>query len=194
MQTHVNRFRGALIVFLLMALTNGVACRQSSGSSEPSPGATPVPAGSSQQLVDRGAQYARERLGFRSPELTYVLLACIDATGNLDPSLDACPGSMVATFAESGAPKGDLAFIVLGRKGMVGERAPYGSVISFDPLRCTPAAVLAIARARRISWDRATTTTLSYAPRSATTPAWILKQGDVNLLELTDAECVAAAH
>ncbi len=179
----------ALLVSILVA-----ACRRSSDSAARDDSHTSVPAGSAHQIVARGSAYAREQLGFRAPVLTYVLLACIDRTGALNPGLDECPGSMVATFAESGAPKGELAFIALGHKGMTGRRTPYGTAISFDPPDCTPSNVLAIAQARGVRWDRATTTSLSYAPRPGTSPAWTLQQEETVLLELSDAECVVAAR
>jgi len=143
--------------------------------------------------MSRGASYARRRLGFKMPALSYVLLACIDEAGALDPNSDACPGSMIATFVERDQPKGDLAFIVVGRAGMLGRRTLYGTAISFDPPRCTPVAVLDLARARGIRWERAETTMLAYEPRSQQPPMWILKRQATPLLELSDADCIAAA-
>jgi len=53
--------------------------------------------------------------------------------------------------------------------------------------------VLDVARARGIRWERAETTMLAYEPRSQQPPMWILKRQATPLLELSDADCIAAA-
>jgi hypothetical protein len=175
-------------IALIAALGVG-ACQQSSGgTSRP---ASPRTEAALQDVVAQGAAYAQHGLGFRNPVLTYVLLACFDSYGRLDPGLEDCPGTMIATFAERDQPTGELAFLVLGREGLAGQRTAYGTVISLDPPRCTPSQVLAVAQTKGIHWDRVVTTMLAYAPQSSGPPAWLLKQKDAVLLELSDADCIS---
>ena len=77
--------------------------------------------------------------------------------------------------------------------GLTGTRAPRGSVVSVAPARCTPGALLATARARGLSWEKASDLYVSYGPRERGGAIWTVGRKDAPMLTSTDDECVATA-
>lgn len=192
----------------LLAASATLACRTGPapssaevGDAMPAPTASPAspapPAPTVSPTVDvlvgDAARYARERLGMPEPRLAFVRIGCVDSSGTLDPRSDRCAGSVVATFEDDSSLLGDPAFVAIGARGLTGTRAPRGSVVSVAPARCTPGALLATARTRGLSWERANDFYVSYGPRKGGGAIWTVGPKDAPMLTSTDDECVATA-
>ncbi len=180
----------------LFAASATLACRTEPAPSSPEVGdALPAPTAppTVDVLVGDAARYARERLGMAEPRLSFVLIGCVDSSGALDPRSDRCAGSVVATFEDDSSLVADPAFVAIGARGLTGTRAPRGSVVSVAPARCTPGALLATARTRGLSWERARDFYVSYGPRKGGGAVWTVGPKDAPMLTSTDDECVATA-
>jgi hypothetical protein len=143
--------------------------------------------GAASQFVSDAADYARHNLRFANPRLSYLLLACTDMNGHLDPHSSSCTGSVLATFEDE--PRGDeVAFVVLGKTGIVGGRATRADAISLAPARCTVDLFLDAAKQAGTRWSAASDVFLGYGA-TASGAAWMVRRGDAVLFSTTDARC-----
>lgn len=150
-----------------------------------------VRAGAASQLVSTATEYARRPLGFVNPRLSSLFMGCSDMSGHMDPLSDTCPGTMILTFEDEPRVE-EVAYVVIGRNGILGRRSEREGTVTTTPAQCTVEQFLGIARRAKVHWSAGDPFYVGYGP-GPSGPEWTVRREDKIVFSLADVSCAESA-